>query len=140
MIAREQGASALRPMRARTCIVMVCANASETDQVACLLSQQNNGILVTYPQAEDLALDPPLRKVLLVILASDDSTQVITRTLRWLRTRLPHCPLAVVGNVGGGEYEITARTGGAMYLTRPVTTGQWSGMLRKAQQMVSRSL
>jgi len=74
----------------------------------------------------------PTGKVVLVILATADSSPVMSRTLGWLRRRWPRCPVTVVGSEGGGEREIAARKGGASFLARPVTTDQWSALLSHA--------
>jgi hypothetical protein len=37
--------------------------------------------------------------------------------------------MMVVGDEGGGIEEMTARTGGAQYLTRPVQPEQWEALL-----------
>jgi len=90
------------------------------------------GCLVTYLKAEDLVLNAPSGPVALVILATDDSAAVLSRTLGWLRTRWPGCPVTVVGNAGSGEHEMAARQHGAMYLTRPVRDAEWSAILSHA--------
>ena len=40
--------------------------------------------------------------------------------------------MVVVGSEGCGEHELAARIGGASYLTRPVHSGQWEGLLSHA--------
>jgi len=112
------------------CILMACADQSEAAQISRqLLLQQNSGCLVTYRRAQDLMYNSANGKVALVILATDDSPGVLARTLRWLRARWPGCPLAVVGNHGGGSEELAARAGGALYLTRPVRSEIWADLL-----------
>lgn len=114
----------------RLCIVMACDSADEAAEVGRLIWQVNTGSLITYRRAEDLMFNSPSGKVALVILATGDSPQVIGRILSWLRHRWPRCPVAVIGNAGGGELEMTARTGGASYLARPVSPDQWAAMIQ----------
>ncbi len=134
MISRDEGfrSTVMRPVDRKACIVMVCASVSEADHVGKQLSELNMGCLVTYRRAEDLMYNAPTGKVVLVILATADSSPVMGRTLQWLRRRWPRCPVTVIGDEGGGEREITARSGGASYLARPVTAEQWSAMLGHA--------
>ena len=123
---------ALRPAGGRTCIVMVCTDMSEADQVGRLLSELNNGYLITYRRAEDMVFNAPGGKVALVILATRDQPRKMRRTLRWLRTRWPKCPLTVIADDGCGDQEMAAREGGANFLARPVASRQWSAMLAHA--------
>ena len=132
---REFGPSAMRPSGSGLCIVMVCTDTEEAQQVGRLLSHPNNGYLITYRRSQDLVLNPPTNRVVLVVLAARDHSQVVARTLQWLRHRWPHCPVTVVGDAGCGEHEIVARTGGAIYLTRPVTSEDWSAILSHAQKV-----
>ena len=111
-----------------TCIVMVCA-AEEADQIGRQLSQLDRGCLVTYRRVEDMVLNAPTGKVSMVILAGQQETGAMRRTLRWLRHRWPSCPVAVVGDTGGDSHEMTARKGGALYLARPVRAEYWSAMV-----------
>jgi hypothetical protein len=127
--AREVQPSALRPTTGRMCLVMACADMSEADQVGRELLELNLGCLVTYRRSEDLVYNTPVRKVALVILAANEAPAVTRRMLKWLRNRWPRCPVAVVGETGGGEEERTAREGGALYLTRPVAPEHWSALL-----------
>ncbi len=90
------------------------------------------GCLVTYLKAEDLVLNAPAGPVALVILATDDSTAVLRRTLVWIRNRWPGCPISVVGNTGCDDYEMAARENGAIYVTRPVRDEEWSAILSHA--------
>jgi DNA-binding response OmpR family regulator len=135
--ARDLRASAIRPTSGGLCIVIACTDISEADQVGREALQSNSGVLITYRRAEDLMLNPPSGKAALVILATNDTPEMMGRTLEWLRDRWPHCPITVVGNAGADEYEITARTGGAQYLTRPVTAEEWSAVLSQAQKAAS---
>jgi len=116
-------------MASSVCIVMACADRREAELVSQRLSELNSGCLVTYRSAEDLLRNAPTGKVALVILATEDSPAVISRTLRWLRHRWPRCPITVVGGAGGAEEELAARQGGAYYLTRPVASHQWAAIL-----------
>ena len=121
--------TALRPVGGRVCLVMVCANTSEADQIGRQLSELDMGCLVTYRRAEDMMFNAPRGKVALVILAGQDTPVRMRQTLQWLRSRWPGCPITVVGDDGCGTHERTARQGGAMYLTRPVAPQQWSALL-----------
>lgn len=132
MRAREYGASALRPAAGSMCVVMACSDMREADQVGRCLSELNTGCLVTYMKAEDILRSAPRGRVALMILAARDSAQGLRKTLRWLRNRWPGCPLTVVGDAGGGEYELAARQGGAMFLARPVRSEDWMAVLTHA--------
>jgi len=111
------------------CIVMVCTDLYEAEQVGRQLSQLNTGCLVTYRRTQDLLCNAPAGKIALVILATNSDASIIKRTLGWLRRRWPRCSIAVVGDIGGSENELAAREGGAFYLTRPVPPEQWSAVL-----------
>jgi len=111
---------------------MACSDMQEAVRVGHCLSEQNTGCLVTYLKAEDLVLNAPSGPVALVILATDDSAAVLGRTLTWLRSRWPNCPITVVGDAGSGDHEMAARQHGAMYLTRPVRDAEWSAILSHA--------
>jgi len=104
----------------------------EAAQVGRRLSEQNTGCLVTYLKAEDLVLNAPAGPVALVILATDDSTAVLRRTLIWLRNRWPGCPITVVGDAGSGDHEMASRESGATYVTRPVSNNEWSAIVSHA--------
>jgi hypothetical protein len=108
---------------------MVCADTHEADQVGRQLSELNQGCLITYRRSEDLMYNAPTNKVALVVLAANETPAMIGRMLKWLRNRWPRCSVTVVGDEGCGEYEMTAREGGAFYLTRPVAQEQWSSLL-----------
>lgn len=114
------------------CIVMVCTDASEAENVSRQLLKVNRGVMVAYRRAEDMIHNAPAGKVALVILATEESATVLTRTLRWLKSHWPGSGVAVVGNVGCGEHEMTARQGGAAYLTRPVLPEQWYALVSHA--------
>ena len=131
---REQAASAMRPTMRRVCIVMACADAGEADLVSRQLEELNSACLVTYRRAEDLMYGLPTGKVALFILATADTPAVIGKTLSWLRRRWPRCPVLVIGDAGGGDGELTARKGGAYYMTRPVNPQQWNSILTHALQ------
>jgi FixJ family two-component response regulator len=136
MRVREELAS--RPVVGSMFVVMACSDMQEADEVGRCLSDLKTGCLITYLKAEDLALNAPSGTVALVILATDDSSVVLGKTLDWLRHRWPRCPITVVGDVGCGEHEMAAREGGATFLTRPVSPGHWLAILShafsKAQQ------
>jgi len=129
---RDLSPSAIRPVVRRLCVVMVCTDMREAEQVGRQLSEFDNGCLVTYRRVEDLKHNNPTGKVVLAILANADPPSGIRRTLSWLRHQWPRCPITVVGDAGCGEHEMAAREGGAMYLTRPVDHEKWSAMLKYA--------
>lgn len=133
MCARERHRPALRPVAVESvCVVMACSDMKEADQVGRHLSELNTGCLVTYLKAGDFMLNTPSGKVVLVILATDDSAPVLRKSLDWLRRRWPGCPITVIGDAGCGEHEMAAREGGAVFLTRPVSAEQWSAILSHA--------
>jgi DNA-binding response OmpR family regulator len=115
---------------------MACSDMQEAGQVAGCLAELNTGCLVTYLKAEDLLLNAPGGPVALIILATDDSSRVLRRTLSWLRHRWPACPITVVGDEGCGDYEMAAREGGATFLTRPVSPEHWSAIVLQAFRSV----
>ena len=116
----------------KLCIVMACEDLSEAAQVSVQLSQVNKGTLITYRRAKDIVINPPSGRVALIILSDDGGPEAIGGILTWMRRRWPRCPITVIGETGGGEDEMTARKGGASYLTRPVSAGQWAGLIRHA--------
>jgi FixJ family two-component response regulator len=122
----------LRPVGGSVCIVMVCADMGEADQVGRQLLEQNNGCLVTYRRTQDMISSAPISKVALVILATQEDPPTLRRTLRWLQHRWPKCPMTVVGDEGCGEHEMAAREGGANFLARPVAPQQWTALLGHA--------
>ena len=119
----------MRSGGSKTCVVMACADKGEAEAVSKQLLQLNNGYLVTYRRAEDLVHNQPTGKVALVILSVWDNPAHLGRIIRWLKHRWPTCPVTVVGDEGGGEDEMAARMGGALYLTRPVFPTQWTDLL-----------
>ena len=129
---REDKKSALRPAKQLMCVVMACSDTDEARQVAELLEELNTGCLVTYSRVEDMLQNPPVGKVALFILATDESPAVVSRTLVWLRQHWPKCPLTVVGDDGCGLQELTARQAGASFVTRPVNSQQWMAILSHA--------
>jgi FixJ family two-component response regulator len=134
-----------RPVARGLCIVMVCTDHGEAEQVARLLSEVNSGCMVTYRRAEDLVHNAPTGRVALVVLANNSVAPALGRTLRWLRHRWPRCPVAVVGDTGCGDHEMAAREGGAFFLTRPVAPEEWSSLLDHVleaprQEVASREL
>lgn len=117
------------------CVVIVDAHWQEVEQISRLLEglQTNTGSLVTYRRMIDLIHSPPpIGHVAMVVLASDDPPEVLTRALHWLRNRYLGSAMVVVGDDGCGEHELAARIGGANYLTRPIHSGQWAGLLSHA--------
>jgi DNA-binding response OmpR family regulator len=126
------------PSVVRSCIVMVCEDLSEADQIARLLEEQEVACLVTYRRAEDLVVNAPRAKVALIILAGNEKPALMSRTLRWLRRRWPHCPVTVVGCTGDNGLEMAARAGGATYLVRPVTREEWLAILEHGLARIRR--
>ena len=108
---------------------MACADKGEADAVSKLLLKQNTGYMVTYRRAEDILQHQPAGKVALVILSSWETPAKLGRIIGWLKHRWPRCPVTVLGSEGGGEDEMAARQGGALYLTRPVHPEQWTDLL-----------
>lgn len=129
---RDLSPSAIRPVVRRLCVVMVCTDMREAEQVGRQLSEFDNGCLVTYRRAEGLRFNAPAGRVALAILANADPLSGMRRTLKWLRHQWPRSSIAVVGDVGCGEHEIAAREEGAMFLTRPVGQEQWTAILSHA--------
>ena len=120
----------MRPVSAGTvCVVMACSDPREADEVSRQLAQVDSACLVTYFRQQDLMLNSPAGKVAMVILATEDSPAALRGMLSWLRRRLPHCPITVVGDAGAGEYEQVAREGGAIFVVRPVFQEQWAAIL-----------
>ena len=118
----------------RDYVVMVCNSDVETKQISELLLQVNRATLITYYRLEDLVLNRPNGEVALFILADGDDIEMLSKMLEWLHYRWPHSRLAVIGNQGGGEVEITARKGGAYFLTRPVSRWEWEALLHHLLQ------
>jgi len=108
---------------------MSCTEESEASQVSQALLQQKTGVLITYRSAQDLLHNAPAGAVAMVILAGRECPEETGRVLHWLRHRQPHCPVAVIADVGAGEDEITARAGGAIFMARPVLNEQWLALL-----------
>ena len=127
------------------CVVIVDAHRQEVEQISRLLAglQMNTGSLVTYRRMMDLIhCPPPSSHVAMVVLAADDPPEVLTRDLHWLRNRYLRSAMVVVDDDGGGRRELAARIGGANYLTRPIHSGQWAGLLSHAlspQALVDRT-
>jgi len=142
---RDSIAPAKRLGKKGLCVVVICTETCEAKQISHLVSEVNSGYLVTYRRAEDLMRSAPAGRVAMVILANDSDVPMLARTLRWLRHRWPHCPVAVVGDLGCGKHEMTAREGGAFFLTRPVALEEWSSLLDHVlgavrREVVSREL
>ena len=116
----------------RLCIVMACEDLSEAVRVGQAISQLNTGTLVTYRKAQDVLANYPAGRVALIILASSDDPQLVGKTLAWMKRRWPQCAITVIGDEGSGPLELAARTGGATYLTRPVSPDQWAAIVHHA--------
>ena len=123
---------AVRSEGGRALVVMVCDDMREAERVGRQLQKVDTGCLVAYRLAAQLRVNVPAGKVSLVILATADGPESMGATLRWLRRRWPRCPITVVGDEGCGIQEIVARTGGAAYMTRPVSPEQWLAVLAHA--------
>jgi len=121
--------------RERLCIVVACGDVAEAAQISRQISQVHKGTLVTYRRADDILLNAPAGRVALIILAADNDPVAIGKTLGWMRRRWPRCPIVVIGNVGGGALEMAARTGGASYLTRPVSAEEWAALVQHVLSM-----
>jgi DNA-binding NtrC family response regulator len=93
---------------------MSCTEESEASQVSQALLHQKTGVLITYRSAQDLIQNAPAGAVAMVILAGRECPAEMGRALQWLRRRQPHCPVAVIADVGAGKEETTARAGGAI--------------------------
>lgn len=119
----------------RLCIVVACTDAAEAADISRHVSQVHTGTLVTYRRAGDILSNAPAGRVVLIILAADGDPTAIAKTLSWMRRRWPRCPVAVIGDVGGGAVEIAARTGGASYLTRPVSPEEWAALVQHVLSM-----
>jgi len=114
----------------RKCIIMVCKNDYEVDQVSGLLFQVNSATLITYRRLEDLILNRPTGEVVLFILADGDEVKMLEKMLEWSHSRWPYSSMVVIGDEGEGEMEIAARKGGAYYLTRPVSQWEWKALIQ----------
>ncbi|HUS48258.1 MAG TPA: hypothetical protein VM098_09065 [Phycisphaerae bacterium] len=110
-------------------VVMICDDPADAEGAGRSFLNVNRCVLVRYQRPECMMRSMPAGPVAAAIVDLRDPPAVIGRTVEWLRRRWPRCPIAVVGDVGGGELEMAARCGGASYLTRPVTDEQWSGLL-----------
>lgn len=118
--------------RERLCIVMACDDAAEAAQAGRALLKVNSGLLVAYPSAGEILLNRPAGKVVLVVLAGPDDPETVERTLKWMRHRWSHCPVAVIGSGGDRALEMAARRGGASYLVRPVSDQAWEAVIGHA--------
>lgn len=126
---------AMRLASGRVCVLMTAAQKSEADEVGRKLLEQNEACFVTYQEAEELLSNVPVGRIALVILAADESPSVIRGVLGRLRGRWMNCPLAVIGDIGGGEHEMAARECGAFFFTRPVSREQWSALVEHAVRL-----
>jgi DNA-binding NtrC family response regulator len=113
----------------RLCVLMACEDAAEAVQVGEQLLKVNKGSLVTYRRAADVLTNSPAGRVVLIVLAESGDPETLGRNLAWMRHRWPRCPIAVIGDEGGGEMEMAARRGGANYLTRPVRPEEWAALI-----------
>jgi DNA-binding NtrC family response regulator len=111
---------------------MSCTEESEVYRVGHALLKQKTGVLITYRSATDLIQNAPNGSVAMVILAGRECPTEMRAAFDWLKRRHPHCPVAVVADTGAGEQELAARSGGAIFMTRPVDDEQWSALLTGA--------
>ena len=129
MCARDLSAPAVQVGKECSVVVIICDDAARAEDVGRRVLNLNRCMLVTYQRPESMRCSMPAGPVAAVIVDLRAPAPVIGRTVQWLRHRWPRCPVTVVGDVGGGEFEMVARKGGASYLTRPVTDKHWSGLL-----------
>ena len=120
---------ARRPGCRGQCVVVVCQTTGEADAIGDALARLNVGGLVVYRSMGDLLSAAPAGRVALSVLDLDCTREQLTQSLRWLQRRWPRRPVVVVAATGGGEHELAARQGGALFLTRPVGDEQWSALL-----------
>lgn len=127
---KARKASALRLGRDReVCVVMACQDMFEAEQVGQELLKVNSSRLQAYGRIRDLICNPPAGPITSIIFATHDGQAEVRGALGWFRRYWPGCPLTVVGDSGCGTQERTAREGGAMFLTRPVSAEQWSAIV-----------
>ncbi len=132
---KARKALAIRPGRGHEmCVVMTCQNIFETDQVGreLLRLKVYSGRLQAYGQIRDMISNPPACSITSAIIAAGDSQAELRGALAWFRRYWPRCPVTVVGDRGCGAEERTAREGGALFLTRPVSVEQWSAIVCRA--------
>jgi hypothetical protein len=126
--ARE--ASALRlGQDHEVCVVMACQDICQAEQVGQELLKVNSGRLQAYGRIRDLICNPPAGPVTSAIFATHEGQAEVRAALEWSRRRWPRCLVTVVGDSGCGPQERTAREGGALFLTRPVSAEQWSAII-----------
>ncbi|KPK85596.1 MAG: hypothetical protein AMJ81_03305 [Phycisphaerae bacterium SM23_33] len=129
VVPRDLRQDKLAARRERLCVLMACEDVAEAAQVGEQVLKVNKGSLVTYRKAEDVLLNSPAGRVVLIILAAGDDPETLGRNLAWMRHRWPRCPIAVIGEKGGGATEMAARIGGASYFARPVRPEEWAAMV-----------
>ena len=120
------------------CPLSVCDEAAEAARLGSQISKVHSGTLVTYRKAEDILLNAPAGRVVLIILAADDDPARLGKTLSWMRRRWHRCPVTVVGTEGNVEQETAARMEGATYLTRPVGPEEWVSLVQHVLNMHGR--
>jgi len=118
-------------------IITVCAELSEVEPIGLLLEELNTGSLVTYSRTVELKLYPPVGEIAMFVLAGDDCPELTGTTLQWLGRYWPGTATVVVGPTGAGRHELQARTGGAIYLVRPVPRRQWQSLVKLAMRRAS---
>ncbi|MCY2924394.1 MAG: hypothetical protein NT031_02990 [Planctomycetota bacterium] len=114
-----------------SCIVMICGG-KEAGPVERELAGRKIGRLMAYHRVEDMVQSPPAGPVAMVILAKEEDPAGTRKTLRWLRQRWPSCPITLVSGDGGVDREMTARQGGAFYLTSGEAARQLPAMVSHA--------
>ncbi len=122
------------------CIVVACDDPAEAAQIGQQISQVHTGTLVTYRRPEDILLNPPAGRLVWIVLAAGKDPATIGKTVAWMRRRWPRCPLTVIGEAGSRAMEVAARSGGATYLTRPVSAEAWAGLVRHMLAMHGRDV
>jgi len=124
--------SAMRPTDEGACAIALCARAGEVDRLGRLITTVNNGSLISYRRWEDFICNPPRSAIGMFVVGADEAPADLLQALHWLRERYPRHLIVVVGDEGGGEQEMTARRGGASYVTRPVPAETWWQLLSHA--------
>jgi len=125
--------------RAGPRIVAVCADLRDADPIAASLEQLNKGSLLTYDRQDELRRNPPLGEIGLFVLFDCEWKEPTAETLLWIGRYSPGVATAVVGSVGAGGQELTARMGGAFYFVYPVRGGQWVSLVSAAFELADRT-
>jgi hypothetical protein len=108
---------------------MVCGDQEETGRIEEEFSKVESGCLQVYTKIVDLMNNLPTGRVVSVIVATTDGPSIMGQALSWIRHRWPRCSITVIGDVGCNGLEMAARRNSANFLTRPVTTEEWTAIL-----------